>query len=1444
MLSLVAVLVLTRTRVTKAILLPRLESALGLEIRADSVIVASDLSVVFHKVGFIVPGLPGPEGELLSAESITVRVNWDALPSPSAIREITLEHPRLRLSQSRETGEISAASLALFGRVGGDDPASLPTINVRDGVFEMGEHDASGYTTLAEVPFGGVLASQPDDPNNRSFFTLTRQAGVSGFELTGMIDASGLEIRLGGLSLDQWPAESVPSRMRDVWTRLALDGRVVPKLIKISPAGDVQASIGVEHVAMTLPFGAEPARLTDVDGVFLVTKKMISADLTGHVSSLTQHVVFDMWGFDPKSSPLVARLVTEPFRFEQDFELLQFVPPIGHKQNERFGHPEADVEAEVWLARGDRPRSLPAPMTGDLEAPGPIARRSPDTPTGELRVEGVISMSHGRAAFRGFPYPFRDMTGVFRFTQDRLIVESVRGVGPTGARLSARGTISPLGPNAAVDLDLRVESLPVDDVLLSVLSPERRALLESIISRERYRGLLEAGLVSPPERQADLRGTLAALEEEKKAWVAGGISAAEAERIERQIERTKAELDALRAFRLGGEADAIIKITRLEGDVSIWTRRIDLTFETLGLLSRYFPLPTIGRNVRFSIMDGRTSLHVEDGETIGGGRVAIDAEVLLDEPDPRPRVVISADEVPVDDLLIHAVAGPTAGQGREPGPGELGRVLSSLGLSGRLDCDAEIFPADGGVGYRIEARPNGLAATIENAGIEASDIGGRIVVEPASALLDLRGRLRPEGTPLTIEGAVLRAEMTLPEGRAWGDRGGDGPAIEATVSLPGADLRLPAERLIAVFDHDAADRVRALRAKYRPEGVLDVESRLAGRIGPDGVELDNASVVVTGVDHLAFDAGPLRIGASSGRGTATITLADNRAVVFDAFSIDLTADGVPSGRLSIDDTIPLDGSGRPWNATLERGRFESPLTRHAAARPPSAAAPLFDRFDPGGVFDLILYHRPDGAFDGVLSPTRLSLSTPRGKIDFSEAAGRIIFGPAGGRFEGLELGADGLSLRASGRWAPAGNDGDSGTSVELMLSLDADRFDDALLGLAPDEIGRLFESMGIGFDGEVRVRDLRVRAEARPDGSIGLFDASGNADFSAGRLNIGVPITELDGSIVFRARRDEGAAEPSYALTLEADHWRLLGLRMTNGRAEVRSGREPGSVLVPVLEADAHGGRLSGSVRVSRDGTGRQRYLADVQLAEVRLAPLLEDVKVGGDQTLADEVHRELQSLPDPAVWDRSHDRSRGLVSAALTLTGIVGTDEDRRGRGRVIAGGGPVVMLPLLTPLIEFSNLVPPVGDELGLALADFYIEGDTVTFEKIAVFSDRIELLGYGRMTWPGARLDLRVRSRAVDRIPVVSGMLENVRDELLTTRLTGPIGDPTFSLETFAATRRVVGSLLGGDDDGFRDRFREISRSASSVKRRIRAARALLERFSARGDARGTRAVNDAP
>jgi hypothetical protein len=1452
LLLLVGLLVLTRTGVTKSLVLPRLESALNLDISAGSVVIASDLSVVVRDARFRVPGLRGEAGEILRFDRLVARIDWLRLPSPSAVVEVELEQPRLRLSQHKETGEINAASLAFFGRVRGGEVAALPTVVVRNGAVELGEHDGAAYESLASVPLSGVLAPPKAGGSGPSLFSLTRAIGESGIEVTGLVGPGGVTFTLGGLTLNDWPDEAIPTRWRPLWAALDLDGRVVPRRVTISPEGDAEIEVAVDRVALNIPFAedaardGEPIRLADVNGSFIITDRMLSADLSGRVGTLTERVVFDLWGFDANRSPFLARLTTEPFRLERDLGLLDYVPAAVLEQLERFNRPEGDVEATIWLARGSRPEGQPAPMTGSLELPPGLALVGD---RGQIRLDGTLRMWNATAAYQGFPYPFTDMGGVFRFTRDRLEFGELRGTGPTGARLGGSGVIGPLGPNAAVDLDLRVDDLPIDEALIAVLSPSRRALVRGLFSEAKHADLVAEGLLRSNEEAAAMHARLGAIEAEREAWTTGGMAPGELGRLDEERRRIEAALRDKPAFRLAGVADATIRVLRHEGEQSVWERDIRLSMDEVGLLSEYFALPTIGRRVEFSINEETTAFRVAEGSTLRGGEVSINARVQLGDDDAQsiPEIDITATDVPIDDLLLHVIAGPGE-EGEAGGAGMLARVLHRLNLSGTLDSTAAIGPENGEIGYQIQTLVSGVNARVAGAGVDLEGLVGTVSVSRDRVGLDLTGAVAVPGSSERIDGARLTAAIALPPGASWTelDETGATPSIDASVALPEADLRVPAERLIAVFDEQTAARVAELRERYRPEGRLDIETRLVGTLGAGAVGTPDITVRAGGVRRLAFDAGEIRVEATSGQGEAVLHLGEDRRADFRDFSVELGAGGVPGGRLRINDTIPLrDLKGAAWEARLDGGRFESPLTKAAIERAARGGlADLFAQREPRGVFDLVLRHRPDDEFEGTLSPRSLTLATPRGDARFDSAGGSIEFGPGGGAISALRLDAPDASIGLRGGWTIEGE------RARLDLEIDgrAERLTPPLLGLAPDAVGSLFDAIGVHADGPIELRALRVETEGpmtgRAEGPGVPVRVTGTALVTDAGLRVGIPVTELTGLISFKVVTGPGSAEPAFSVTVEADRWRLLGLRMTDGRAEALSGRDPGSILVPVLHADTHGGRFTGAVRVSPESRGERRYWADLQLAEVRLAPLLEDVSLAEGGTLADAVRDDLERAYPEEDWNKSQDRSRGLVNASFSLTGSSAGDAGRRGRGRVIVSGGPVVQLPLLTPLIEFSNLRLPVGDELRLGFASLYLDESGVTFEDLAVISESVELLGFGAMTWPGTDLDLRIRSQARERIPVLSTMVEAVRDELLTTRVQGPLADPRISTESFSATRRVMGSLFGGGVSPNYLRLREISANAGATRDRIRQAAELLDRIGTGQVSPSAQGGNDLP
>ena len=1473
---LVAFFILTRTGVTKALVLPRLEAAIGAQIDADSVVITPDLGVLMRGVRVRIPDLSGPAGELFTADRLRVKIDWSALPSPDSVKEIELESPAIRLSQNAETGTINATQLGIFKQKKQPGNIPLPTVVVRNGLVEMGEHTPDEkYSQLAEFPVSGVLAPQPGGIAGRSLFSLTRRAGESGLEVTGFIDPDGVTFTLGGVNLDAWPSTSIPTRFRDIWERLALQGRIVPRTITISKSGDVEISVDLERVAITLPFTAEdarsdePVRLTDVTGRIFVSNERISADLTGKAGPLEQQVVFDFFGFDPVTSPFVARLITSKLRWERDIELLDFVPPAVIEQTDRFSQPEAEVEAVIWLARGIDSVPDDQGLLARFKKPEDLAQLNDPS---AVRLSGSLALRNGSAAFRDFRYAFDDLSVDFRFTTNELLVENIHGVSPSGARLQGSGRISPLGPTSAVEIGFSVTDLVINDALYGALNDARRELLDTLFNKDEYRDLLDAGLIRSEASARPLRARLEAIEAERAAWVAaGGIAKAELARLEDEEKQIRDDLLLSPVFSLAGPAKVDMQFIRQEGEISIWTRDITITLPRVGFIADMFPLPAIGHNVVVTIKEDETRMTMQRGEAITGGTVAISAimdtsdAAMANSPDGEtlPTIRIEANQIPIDPLLIHAIAGDddTEGDQSSPRTNRLADLLTRLGLGGSLDCTADIVPSNGELDYTINTTLNNLTANIAEAGAIVRNASGSAIVNRRSIELDIKGDLFTPKTGAAADNARLRTTITLPDGATWGDVRDDDetledqqdPMLDTVFTLPIADIAIPAEPIVGLFDRGAAEKLHDLREQYQPAGRLGVRTSIHGRLGNGFSQSAKISIELDNIQSAEFDYQTLRLGATNSTGFATVRLGEHPTMSFDDFEIDLTTidpgtNPLPAGRLGIIDPVPLGEAFNtaPFSITLESGRFESPLTLHSISRMPGLSG-LAETYQPRGIFDLSLSRLDGGKFKGHAKPRTILLATQRGSIGFPKITGEIDFKPETGTFQSITAASPDAELNIDGFWRMM----QTGTEFDLVIGAHAVGMPEPLLGLAPQAIGEIFDSLEIKVAGSTKLDSMALHMRALPSGEFADIKATGSAKMADASLAIGLPITELSGAIRFEASRPDFTVPATFSLDIDADRARIMGLRLTNAHTRILSGTTPGSVLVPDFGADSHGGRITAAVRLSEPAgglpTGERQYWTDLQLAEIRIAPLLADVRIKPDTTLADKVTADLAAVPDgpdpESIWDQSADRSRGLVSGSFSLAGIVGKTDSRRGRGRIIAGGGPVLQLPLLTPLIEFSNLQLPVGDELGLAYANLILDSRGVTFEDFAILSSSIELQGFGDMTLPGNELDLRVRTRAVNRIPVITDVVESFRNELISISISGTISEPVVSTTTLAETRRVVGSLLGGSPEG-EARLREIGTLGSDARLRIRQAGALLGRSGSGRLSPRRQGVNDAP
>lgn len=1378
-------MVLLQTPAAGLLVRPILESQTGMDVQTGAIRVTPWGDVTIRDAVFRAPGIPGRPGRVLTVDRIRAGIDWSGtLRGSPGLATLRLDGPELVLSQDIDSGVLNASAFKLFSGGGG---GATPAVTIGRGTIELGEHRGEDYTELRRWSVtGDVGKPDADGVAAVSFAAIPAEASMGGspsgsLALGGTVGPGGVDITLEGLELADWPASIVPTRVRDLYARLDLRGQLLPTRFRVDEDGRVIVSMRLDGVDLNLPFDASYAiegsgellRMRSTRGTVSFGTAGLRCELSGLIDELVYDVTLDYRGLGA-DAPFDARLRTA-FRLDDSFRPRRFLPPKAIEKLDMFISPAGDVGATVNVARASA--------------------------GGEITIGGEARISNGSARYAKLPYPFSNISGSVAFTRDDLLIRDITGDGPTGAKMFAEGEFDGLSDDSEVELRLRIAGLPLDDVLLDSLSSGRRELVEALFSEKQHDLLLADGLVRPPGGSGDAP-----------------------------------------EFAFGGDTSVSLVLRRDPARPSDdrWTKDATVRIEHAGLVPKHFPLPITASGIEITISGDEIALTGGRYDGLTGGRAYVSATLDPNSGspgrDPLPVVRIDAEDIPVDARLLAAIPGYRSGDADAGESGGLGQVtlrsiLDNLRVAGTVACEAYIGPrSDGGLGYDIEAnmfgasaRPVAWAAGEAVVGRDAlvlEDLDGTIYVTEQLIVVDLGGELTAPGTPFVPSPIRLLTQLTPPEkrgGLGQVEREGGllpiqsgpplpGPVLYADARAEGLDLAMPIEHAVAVVSPDLATRLAELRAQRQPDGVVSLRAELEGVVG-------GHTETVLGIDRVdsfvfTHEGARHRVGPS--RGGAELTLGVRPEVRFRSFATPIVSNGVDAGRLTLDGAMPLTRRGTLGNrggdqmlhARLAGGHLESALTRQVVlgAAGSTVAQWLLDK-SVTGAFDVdlrlranpaapvrgtgLLYGVPSLLATGTLQPRTLGLDLPEGRVAFDEIGGVVTFEGMGGRIDGLRAVSSDVSLEADGVW---GFRPGAGGSVDLGLTVTSGAYGEAVRSLLPSVVLDTLELFAVESVGPISAEGMVISGQGlgtedsrlSVEGRVGVTDAS---------AVIGVPITQMSGVVTFASEvTREGAV---YSIGVDAERLRAGNLRVEDAQATVISDPErPGVVLVPEITGRVHGGRIAGSAQ-SHPFEGGRRYWVDMHASDVRAAPVFDDLLLpaGG-----------LEGPPLPgeegvrSAWSVSDDYTRGLLDTDIALSGVVGQPERTTGRGMVRVAGGAVIALPGLINLIEFSNLNAPFGATLDLAEAVFYVDGTSLAFERLSASSRRVEILGYGTMDWTTRAIDLRFRSRSVNPVPVLSGLFESLRDELITTRISGRPGALRYAAESFGGTRRLVRALLG--------------------------------------------------
>jgi len=1411
-----AVIFIAKSGVAGSLILPSISNELGVDIDAGSVWINNSGDLILDNVIVRAPEIDGPGGELVRVRRIVADVDWsETLFGSASVNSVTLHSPNVRVSENVQTGRVNFASFTLpeTGGVGG--PVSLPSVTIVGGSVELCEHQGESLRVLKRLNIEGQLRPDGDD----AYHIDMDQTGTrKGLKLTGTIDRLGVEISMTGLTLDEWGPSSVPGRLRPFVEMLDVEGEISNTIFSMSSSGLVTASVHLNGVGITLPInmneesGAGRIRMSEVSGAISLRGEEFNAEISGLLEDVPYEVNLTYQGLSA-DAPFHGNFKIRGYHMANNPDILPFLPKeVGHRLQQFAGSslmiegknnkpisPTAIVDASVTLTRGE---------------PGP------DGPA-KIDFRGNLAFTNGTAAYEVFPYPFENMSGSIQFDSQRIRIEEIRGTSHTGATVSASGLIEPIGPTAGVDLRIDTVNVPLDEVLEQALGISRGGILDELFDDRKYRALLDRGLLLTPLQAEALVMKRDTLVIDLVRARRDGKTGHDLTAIRRELDETKAALRTP-VFEYRGHADIGVRLRREVGVVSRWTRNIEVRLPKAGVILEDFPLPILARDVVVVLTEKDATLMRGSFRPISGGSVSLSGKADLRSPDGtmsfRPSIRITADRLPINGLLRFAVAPPFA-EGDDLNITESRQaavdVLDRLGLDGRFDVDGMLLTRpDGEIGFDFEID---LADTTLVA--EALTDRPPMIINEFDGVL----RLREHGLSLNATGKAIgvsddesvddpievRTEATL-------DWSGGGPLrYEAHVEADGAILALPLEQIVASISSSGGDSLVWLRDTFAPTGKADIIADLHS----DGFD-PVSDITITNIQKIEADYLGGRLAMHDVNGHARVLIAETRTIDTEGLSGDMLFDGETMGRAHVTGTLGLVDTGgdpsRELAISLENGRFDSSLAERIIKGVIGGAfAKEYLEHGVRGEFDAVVSmtapRTPIGNEENVgvariafvettIAPKWAELTRLGATVRLEDMSGRVVASRLGARIESVAGTSEAISAVVSGAATP---DGSGGTVSSITFDLDARYLNAELRAILPIPVIEIIDAGEMSTTGAVRARNATLRTYVVPGVEGVQVDFDGRLEFEGAALTAGLRIEDAIGSadIVFHKN---ATGLPDYQVDVIAYSARAMGLPLTNARVAIESTGEPRGLVVPMLFAESCGGVVSGRAAVypAMDwaGPGERSYETSLIFSGLKLNEALDGFA---------------SARPDAKPRDPRKDTGARL-EGQLTLGGLVGNEDSRRGSLSVQIAGGDVIAVPGAMRLVEAGNLQFPASEGIDYASVQAIFDGTEISVEGISLISKSVELLGFGTATWPELELDLRLRSKATRRIPLLSQLLETIRDEFVTIVVTGTAAAPNVSVESLPETRRVIGRVLGFGETASQRRLNDLSERASRQRR----------------------------
>lgn len=1241
---------------------------------------------------------------------------------------------------------------------------ALPEIEIINGTIAFTQPQGEKNHERDEIIFAisGAGALRHRAPESALYDLSLQQVGPGEpIRLTGWVDLAERTASLStqDISLTHWIDLATIPQDAKLWRSIVSAGRVKTAELSYAAKTGVSSRMEIDQVGFSVPMlGADSGAagrliFQNVSGVVTATGQSLHANLTGSVEGLPTTVTLSSTGLS-LTSPFEVGMRGGPFLLGNGWKPLQMAPQDVLDIVDDFSAPTAKVTTQIVLSRQ---RQVSAVDEG-------------------ISISGKVVLEHGAATFVDFPYPLSELAGVVRFDDQSIRIEGLTGVGPTGAVVRADGVVTPAPNGVGLELDLQGHDFPIDDVLLDALDAEDRSLVNSLLDQTQTSKLQTQGVFATRKKQEITFQEITRLKDSlSKADRAGD---ADRSATLRGAILAKERIAARPTFDLGGVASFSAHVSRPPGPTEKPHTTVNMHMDNVGIVYEDFPYPVIVSPLEAHIAEGGFEIVAAPFQGLSGAQGEVAGGILASDGGSRPDIAVHLNAMPIDETLLAALSlvestnKPIEIARSESAPiqtdsGSMVGTLRRLGAKGVIAGDVRVSTDESGeVLWDVFAPLTGLAMQPGGSDAEAPSLDSF-----AGALTVSQWGWRIRDGSALFDQSLISFSIDAPFEEVQ--------ATRISFASEALELSTPVELVLQALGSDAAESLADVRKKYDPRGVIAARGQtvLSGGANRSHVELTpkgEISIAPGGVrSRLAPRAGRAMID------DGVVTIEDARIELLDANG---ASQGMVTGSIT-----PTDQTGQ------SRGRieatnlaFESPLTQWIVEQDRPEVSAKWATSMPVGRFDIALTGSRAASASwrldlGELRPRSLRFTVDDQRVAFDSIQGVVTLGQAGGRVRGLELRSPDYSATLDGSWF-----GGETPGVDLRFVAHGDQLGDDLVAIMPADVRRTLRGMDLKIAKGFRVADGKLAINAPVQGADvgeGFRDGahfSADVSFQNASANIGVHLENMTGKASINATRAPAVQETNVDVSLAIDRLVAEDLSVHNVTASIRTDPNQPRTVQIATQGDSHGGRVTGLGEIHYvDGstTGADGYTLSLEASGLDLTGVLNGVGAENEGGVEESAGQQ------------------GRLDASITLAGELDSSSGPHGAGALRIVGGQYATLPLVMSVLEFGKLIPPVGERLDYARAEFTLSGDSMIFNQLLAVSPSMALTGDGSMKLADGALDLRFGVSGNHRLPIFSSMYDALRNELMTTHVTGTLREPTFRLEPLSKTRRFIVRLLGG-------------------------------------------------